>query len=112
MYLGKIVEIGGREALFNRPGHPYTRALIAASLLEENDLEWNGGPRGEPPSPIDVPSGCPYHPRCAVVQTRCSREVPSLLETESGQRAACFYWDQNPISQSPAPTAGNRIGDL
>ena len=94
MYLGKIVEIAKREALFSRPLHPYTQALIAASLLEENGLAAADGARGEPPSPVDPPSGCHFHPRCPFAQSRCSCDRPELINVAGEHQVACFYWDQ------------------
>ena len=94
MYLGKIVELADRESLFSTPLHPYTRALISASLLEENGLAAADTARGEPPSPVDPPSGCHFYPRCPIAQTRCSRERPELFNAAGKHQAACFYWDQ------------------
>ncbi len=93
MYLGKIVEVADRTDLFDRPAHPYTQALLSASLPEEpTDLPLAGA-RGEPPSPINPPSGCPFHPRCPKARDDCSVNAPVLLEIGPGREVSCFYWD-------------------
>jgi peptide/nickel transport system ATP-binding protein/oligopeptide transport system ATP-binding protein len=90
MYLGKIVEIAPKRAIFTRPQHPYTEALLEAvpapnpTMSKQRRLL-----AGDVPSPIDPPSGCRFHTRCPYVEERCKREEPPLQEIFPGQWAAC-----------------------
>ena len=92
MYLGKIVELADRTALYEEPLHPYTRALLSAVPIPDPGLE-SGRERmvlrGEVPSPLNPPSGCVFHPRCPVAESRCSAEIPPLREIRPGHWAAC-----------------------
>ena len=90
MYLGRIVETAGKEELFARPLHPYTRALLAAAPIpnprarkERIVLE------GDMPSPISPPSGCHFHTRCPFVFQRCRTEAPVLRDVGGGRRFSC-----------------------
>ena len=95
MYLGQIVEIADRDVLFTSPAHPYTRALIAASWLEETGLASSGETvRGEPPSPVDPPSGCRFHPRCPMAEDRCALEAPKLEAAGPDHLAQCHFRDR------------------
>jgi oligopeptide/dipeptide ABC transporter ATP-binding protein len=90
MYLGKIVELAETELLFSHPAHPYTAALLkAAPELDPSRRSAADAVRGELPSPLAIPSGCPFHPRCPYVFDRCRVEVPLLTPRPSGQFAAC-----------------------
>jgi oligopeptide transport system ATP-binding protein len=91
MYLGHIVEIGTRDAVWEQPLHPYTRALISAVPRLDPD---EGRPSkivltGDLPSPLNPPAGCPFHTRCPVAIERCSREVPALRVLADGSEVAC-----------------------
>ena len=92
MYLGKIVELGPSEELFNRFLHPYTEALLSAvpraggRVLRERTVL-----QGDIPSPISPPAGCPFHPRCPHARERCRHEVPQLQEREPGHWASCHF---------------------
>jgi dipeptide transport system ATP-binding protein len=90
IYLGRAVEIGTRDAIFESPQHPYTRALLSATpVADPGRKKERIVLAGELPSPIDVPSGCPFHPRCPQAFERCPREIPRL-EVKRGRRVACF----------------------
>jgi oligopeptide/dipeptide ABC transporter ATP-binding protein len=90
MYLGSIVELAETERLFTRPAHPYTAALLkAAPELDPARRSIVDAVRGELPSPLDVPSGCPFHPRCPKAFDRCRVELPVLRERDAGHIAAC-----------------------
>jgi dipeptide transport system ATP-binding protein len=80
MYLGKAVEHGPRDEIFSTPRHPYTRALLSATPIPDPARKKERIVlKGELPSPLDPPSGCPFHPRCPLAFERCPREMPLLL---------------------------------
>jgi oligopeptide transport system ATP-binding protein len=93
MYLGKIVELADRKALYDDPLHPYTRALLSAVPIPDPELEARREHivlRGEVPSPLNPPAGCVFHPRCPIAIDRCRAEVPELREIRPGHWAACI----------------------
>ena len=93
IYLGHAVEIGTREAIFRAAQHPYTRALLSATPTADPSKRRTRLPlKGEPPSPIDPPSGCVFHPRCPLAFERCSLEEPPL-EMKQGRQVACWAVD-------------------
>jgi oligopeptide/dipeptide ABC transporter ATP-binding protein len=97
MYLGQLVEVAPRDELFSRPRHPYTRVLLAASLAEESgDDEVLAQLKGEPPSPIDPPSGCRFHPRCPLAQDICHTDVPAVATAGEDHIVTCHFWDRLP----------------
>jgi len=92
MYLGKVVELGATEAIFSRPLHPYTMVLMkAAPVLDPRNRVREYVIEGEPPSPIDLPSGCPFHPRCSNCRDICSKKEPGLSESTGGHFVACHF---------------------
>ena len=93
MYLGRIVEVTGRSALFTNPWHPYTEALLSAVPIPDPSAK--RGKRvilkGDVPSPINPPSGCHFHTRCLYVQEQCKVETPQLRELSPGHQVACHF---------------------
>ncbi|TWG80482.1 peptide/nickel transport system ATP-binding protein [Cupriavidus gilardii J11] len=91
MYLGKVAEIGDTETIYTRPAHPYTRALLASMPSMDPDRRTVTPPlAGDPPNPIDPPSGCAFHPRCAMAEAVCARRAPVLTESAIGHPVACL----------------------
>jgi peptide/nickel transport system ATP-binding protein len=92
MYLGRIVEVGGTDALFSDPRHPYTRALLRA-VPRIGERRQTPALRGELPSSLAVPPGCRFHPRCPIAEFPVCSEVEPPLEGFAGHVAAChFAW--------------------
>jgi peptide/nickel transport system ATP-binding protein len=92
MYLGRLVEEAPAAALFSRPAHHYSRALLAANPVPDpTRRRERRAPLGEPPSPTAPPSGCHFHQRCPVARERCRSEAPALRELEPGRRVACHF---------------------
>ena len=90
MYLGNIVELGTREAIYEKRRHPYTKALLSAIPDVRKE---QGHERilltGDIPSPVNPPSGCPFHPRCSYCMDICRKEKPKLRSLEDGTQVAC-----------------------
>ena len=93
MYLGKIVEVADSLDLCDKPLHPYTKALFAASLPSHPDEEREEIVlSGEVPSALNPPSGCHFHPRCPFAMPRCSGQEPRLVEVSAGHQVACYLY--------------------
>jgi oligopeptide/dipeptide ABC transporter ATP-binding protein len=92
MYLGRIVEEGTSAQVCRSPVHPYTRALLSAVPSPDPGASREARVRlaGDVPSPLNPPSGCPFHPRCPMAQARCRTEVPELRPMLDGRRVACL----------------------
>jgi peptide/nickel transport system ATP-binding protein len=92
MYVGQLVELAPTDAVFRRPRHPYTAALMRAVPVPDPRVGGNNEIlRGEVPSPASPPSGCYFHPRCAFAEERCRRESPTLQEIMPGHFARCHF---------------------
>jgi peptide/nickel transport system ATP-binding protein len=100
MYLGRIVEIGPAHEVAFSPMHPYTRALISAVPSGDPTVKRRvESLKGEPPSPINVPPGCRFHPRCPYAQEICVREVPADRDMGSEHYVACHFAGE--LGESP-----------
>jgi oligopeptide/dipeptide ABC transporter ATP-binding protein len=87
MYLGRMVEVASTATLFAAAGHPYSRALLAAT--PGMDETGNLAVAGEPPSPVRPPAGCAFHPRCPLAEERCRNERPTMRNRVEGHQVAC-----------------------
>ena len=93
MYLGKIVELGPAADVIAHPRHPYTRALVSAIPVPDPDIERSRQRivlAGDPPSPVNPPPGCAFHPRCPYAIERCREAVPPLIPAGPSREAACI----------------------
>jgi peptide/nickel transport system ATP-binding protein len=93
MYLGRVVESGTTAALFAKPNHPYTQALLAEVGKVEPKKRTFVPVKGEIPSPLDPPPGCHFHPRCPFAMAKCRETVPELREIAPGRLSACHLND-------------------
>ena len=106
MYLGEIVELGPVAGIFSRPWHPYTEALLSAVPIPDPREEREKIRivlRGDVPSPLNRPSGCPFHPRCPYVFERCTIEKPPLREYSPGRWVSCHLMEE-PARSAPSRT--------
>ena len=104
MYLGKLVELGSADDIYQRPAHPYTAGLIAAIPAPEPGVERakdGTAVRGELPSPVHPPSGCRFRTRCPLAQEVCSVTEPALRSFGTGHLAACHFPLQTPAADQP-----------
>jgi oligopeptide/dipeptide ABC transporter ATP-binding protein len=109
MYLGRIVEIGTREDIYERPSHPYTQALLSAIPIEDPNQR---GKRkrivleGDPPNPANPPSGCRFRTRCWKAQPICAEEDPPLIDRGQGHPSACHFAEiVKPLQIADEPAA-------
>ncbi|MFL6118432.1 ABC transporter ATP-binding protein [Actinophytocola sp.] len=91
MYLGRVVEQGSTEDIVARPQHPYTAALLSATPVIGRTGRERIVLRGEPSSALDRPSGCHFHPRCPIAESRCATEDPVLSEVAPGKWVRCLF---------------------
>ena len=97
MYLGTICELAPTQQLYERPHHPYTQALLSAipelGIQKPKHLKL----KGEVPTPIHLPSGCVFHGRCIYANERCKKEIPKLIQLDSGTQVACHGVEEKRI---------------
>ena len=91
MYLGHMVEWGTADEICNHPVHPYTKALLSAVPDIKGNEEERIVLEGEVPSPVDTPSGCPFHTRCPLAEERCRKEMPELQTVSEEHTAGCYF---------------------
>jgi len=89
MYLGSLVEVAPRKELFSDTKHPYTKALLESVPVADPSVKMKATVEGEVPSPINLPSGCRFHPRCPVTEAVCLKEDPGIREVAPNHFAAC-----------------------
>ncbi len=115
MYLGQIVEIAGKDALFGNPRHPYTRTLLAAIPRPDPRRERaRAVGAGDVPSPMNPPDGCRFHTRCPFVVDRCRTEIPALTRSGKGHFTACHRAGElaameSEVAGSLSPAAAKRL---
>ena len=90
MYLGRLVEIGTTDEVFDNPRHPYTRALLAEAPRLDKRGQAFTPIKGEIPSPLNPPPGCAFHPRCSVATKACQGDLPELRSGRDGRQTACL----------------------
>ncbi len=105
MYLGKLCEVASSDDLYARPAHPYTNVLLASIPEPDPDADHSSTSIiGEPPSPVNPPSGCRFHPRCPNADDLCSREEPTLRPMGDGHFVACHHPVEVPVTVGAAPS--------
>jgi peptide/nickel transport system ATP-binding protein len=112
MYLGKLVELGSADDIYQRAAHPYTAGLIATIPVPDPNVERgkeSAAIKGELPSPVNPPSGCRFRTRCPFAQERCEREEPALRSFGDGHVAACHFPLQSPVESGVASLASEQV---
>ncbi len=117
MYAGRLVERAGAGAIFRAPRHPYSLGLLSSFPALHGPRRAMEGIPGSPPDLRNVPSGCPFHPRCGYAFDRCRHSPPPLLELDAGTRAAACWLQDGSVAgpaelARPAPAAGPVPGGL
>jgi peptide/nickel transport system ATP-binding protein len=107
MYLGQVAEIGPADALYEAPAHPYTRALLSSMpSMDPDHRTEEAALAGDPPNPINPPSGCRFHPRCAQAAPVCAKVVPERIATGSQHAVSCLIHEAG--SGHPMATEARR----
>lgn len=107
MYLGQVVETGDAESLYSEPLHPYTKALLASVPTGDPDQRLESAPlSGEPPSPVNPPSGCRFRSRCPHAMERCAAEDPELMPVGDGRLVACHLFSEAAETVTSPEVAG------
>jgi oligopeptide/dipeptide ABC transporter ATP-binding protein len=110
MYLGKVMESARTDVLYSQPMHPYTRALLSAVPIPDQDLERSRERiviSGDLPSPINPPAGCVFNTRCWKAQDKCRTEAPVPVELRPGQLVACHFPETDALLSSQAPVGAS-----
>ena len=96
MYAGRVVELSDVRTIFHNPGHPYTFGLMASLPMLDSGVGRLTAIPGQPPSLIDLPTGCAFHPRCRLSEGRdpCREQVPPLVKIGPEHRSACHFSDE------------------
>ena len=94
MYAFEFVESGPTEKILREATHPYTRALLNATPNLDTSLETMRPIEGSSPDPVNIPSGCSYHPRCPLATDECTESNPGYFEVQADHQAACFHWEE------------------
>ena len=109
MYLGQVSEIGPSDTLYESPRHPYTRALLSSiPSMDPDHRTEEAALAGDPPNPINPPSGCRFHPRCGSAAPVCSQRVPARVAVGARQAVSCLMYEPgsgHPSAQAPAQVA-------
>jgi oligopeptide transport system ATP-binding protein len=108
LYLGRMMELADRDAIYENPRHPYTQALISAVPIPDPRLERQKRrlvAAGEIPSPLRPPTGCVFRTRCSRAADLCAREAPAFEEIGPSHRVACHYWPETMAEAGKAPPA-------
>ncbi len=108
MYLGRVVEVADKKEIYDFPRHPYTYALVGAIPIPNPEVKRERIIlTGDVPSPVSIPSGCRFHPRCPYMTEKCAREDPPFIEVSKGHVAACHYALELQF-EKPIPTPATR----
>jgi peptide/nickel transport system ATP-binding protein len=96
MYLGQVVEVGPAQALFDRPAHPYTKALLSSiPAMDPDQRTQQAAISGDPPNPINPPPGCRFHTRCPQAREVCAQRMPALGNAWGGHPVACLMYEKD-----------------